>query len=239
MTTYVTMIVDESGSMGNIRESAISMFNAQLKALKKAAKKNQGETRVTLISFSDKHKVLFSDVPVEKIALLQDHDYLPSGGTALYDTIAFAVNKQLSEHTLLEDDAVLFVIITDGEENASELHSGGYGLNYVKGMVDAVKATGQWTIAFMGTEDALSEAKAFDISTGNSYTWTANATSINRAVTDSVASIDTYYGARNLGLSSVSNFFSQDAPLANSVTVAADTTTTKTTDEVLSEVYTS
>ena len=219
MTTYVTLIVDESGSMGSIRESAISMYNAQLKALRVANERIGGETRVTLISFNEKHKVLFEDIPVEEIPLLQDHDYLPNGGTAMYDTIAYGVERQLTSHKLQEDDAVLFLIITDGEENSSERHKGNSGLHYIKGLLDAVQFTSQWTVTFMGTEDALKERESLNIGLGNSYTWTTG--NVPSVLNASVSSIDNYYSSRAMGETSTASFF----------------TPPKTTDEVLRDAY--
>jgi Mg-chelatase subunit ChlD len=219
MTTYVTLIVDESGSMGSIRESAISMCNAQLKALRVANERTGGETRVTLISFNEKHKVLFEDISVEEIPLLQDHDYLPKGGTAMYDAIAYGVERQLTSHKLQEDDAVLFLIITDGEENSSERHKGNNGLHYIRGLLDAVQFTNQWTVTFMGTEDALEERESLNIGLGNSYMWTAS--NVPSVLNASVSSINSYYNSRAVGETSTTSFFVDP----------------KTTDEVLHDAY--
>lgn len=206
MITHVTLLVDASGSMGNIREEAISMYNAQLRALKIANEKTgSGETLITLISFNDDHKVIFENMPVEAVPILQDHDYLPQGGTAMYDSIAFAVERQLKATKLQKDDAVLFVIITDGEENSSILHK---DVQYVKGMLDTVKATGQWTVAFMGTEDALKERNNLGVARGLSYTWDTDA--IGNAISTSESAIHTYYCARIGGETATGAFFEGD-----------------------------
>lgn len=205
--TYVSLILDSSASMAIIRKEAIDMFNAQIKALIKESKKAEAETEVSLFTFSNKYKTIHDSVNVSKITLLEDEDYLPSGTTALYDTIAFAVEKQIKTHKLKESDAVLFIIITDGEENASEKHGGVNGLYYIKGLLDAVEFTDQWTITFMGTEDALSEAKLLSLRSSNTFSFASNTDSINTASESASRGITRYYTSRVLGETKVDGFF--------------------------------
>lgn len=108
----VVFILDKSGSMSGSEDSTISSFNEYLE---KEKKKNY-KTRITAILFSDDYSYLYKGADVSKVSPLTRDDYFVGGCTALYDTIGSSINYIDSCDT----DKVLFIIITDGYENASK-----------------------------------------------------------------------------------------------------------------------
>ncbi len=107
----VVFILDKSGSMGGQEENTISSFNEYLEK----EKKNKYETNITTVLFSDTYKVIHDRVPVSKVKKLTNKEYYVGGCTALYDALGNTINEMNSKDT----DKVLFIIITDGYENAS------------------------------------------------------------------------------------------------------------------------
>ena len=107
----VIFILDKSGSMGGQEENTISSFNEYLEK----EKKNKYETNITTVLFSDTYNVIHDRVPVSKVKKLTNKEYYVGGCTALYDALGNTINDISSKDT----DKVLFIIITDGYENAS------------------------------------------------------------------------------------------------------------------------
>ena len=107
----VVFVLDKSGSMSGSEESTISSFNEYLEK----EKKNEFQTRVSTVLFSDDYTFLYKRVPVEKVHKLTNEDYYVGGCTALYDALGNTISFMNHEDT----DKVLFIIITDGYENAS------------------------------------------------------------------------------------------------------------------------
>ena len=108
----VIFILDKSGSMSGSEESTISSFNEYLEK----EKKNKFKTRITTILFSDDYHYLHKGLDVSKVEPLTSDDYYASGCTALYDAIGNSINYI----DRCDTDKVMFIIITDGYENASK-----------------------------------------------------------------------------------------------------------------------
>ena len=108
----VVFILDKSGSMGGQEESTISSFNEYLEQ----EKKNKYETNITTVLFSNGYNVLHDRVEVSKVNKLTNKEYFVGGSTALYDALGNTIHAFEQKDT----DKVLFIIITDGYENASK-----------------------------------------------------------------------------------------------------------------------
>ena len=111
----VVFILDKSGSMSGSEENTISSFNEYLEK----EKKNDFNTSITTLLFSDSFHYLHKRVPVEKVHPLTHEEYYVGGCTALYDALGNGINYM--DHS--DTDKVLFIIITDGYENASKEYS--------------------------------------------------------------------------------------------------------------------
>ena len=107
----VIFILDKSGSMSGSEESTISSFNEYLEK----EKKNEYTTNITTVLFSDKYNILHDREDVRKVKKLTGKDYFVGGCTALYDALGNTIHTIEQKDT----DKVLFIIITDGYENAS------------------------------------------------------------------------------------------------------------------------
>lgn len=107
----VVFILDKSESMGGQEENTISSFNEYLEK----EKNNKYETNITTVLFSDEYKVIHDRVPVSKVKKLTNKEYYVGGCTALYDALGNTIHSMETKDT----DKVLFIIITDGYENAS------------------------------------------------------------------------------------------------------------------------
>ncbi len=110
-TLDVIFILDKSGSMSGSEENTITSFNEYLEK----EKKNKFETRITTVLFSDEYKYLYKQKNVKEVNKLTRKEYFVGGCTALYDALGNAINYIDSKKT----DKVMFIIITDGYENAS------------------------------------------------------------------------------------------------------------------------
>ena len=108
----VVFILDKSGSMGGQEENTIGSFNEYLEK----EKKNTYETNITTVLFSDKYSILHDRIPVKKVKKLTNKEYFVGGCTALYDALGNTIHSIETKDT----DKVLFIIITDGYENASK-----------------------------------------------------------------------------------------------------------------------
>jgi len=112
---YVTLIFDESGSMQSCKGAALAGFNHYLATLQR----EPAETRFTLTLFnSQKTEVRHRGVPVSAVQELGVETYRPDGGTPLYDAIGRTLS--LAREEAPAGAKKLGVILTDGEENASQ-----------------------------------------------------------------------------------------------------------------------
>ena len=133
----VVFILDKSGSMSGSEENTISSFNEYLER----KKKNKYDTYISTILFNDKYEYLHDKVLINDVNKLTREDYQVGGCTALYDAIGNAINNVDKKKT----DKVMFIIITDGYENASREYSN----NKIKKMI---KSHSDWEFIFIGAD---------------------------------------------------------------------------------------
>lgn len=204
-TQYVAFVLDMSGSMDRIRDVAIDSFNEQLQQLRK---EDDIETRVITTVFNDAPVNMsgVDVVPLEDVEELTKDTYVPNGMTALYDAIGFTVNKVIREYK--EDDtdtAVLFVVITDGQENDSKE----YHQSDIKRMVEELEGTERWTFTFMGANqnplETAVEKMSFSVS--NTLQWQSDNVGMQKMSADVGEGVTAYYNARRAGETMTANFF--------------------------------
>ncbi len=153
----IIYVLDRSGSMGHLTDDTIGAYNAYLDEQKRA----QGETRITTVLFDDKYELLFDGVSIDE-AYLNREKYYVRGMTALYDAVGktiLDVGHRLSrtpEHE--RPEKVIFVITTDGYENASREFS----RRKVKEMIEHQSQKYSWDFLFFGA-NINSEEVASDI----------------------------------------------------------------------------
>ena len=117
--TELVFILDKSGSMAGLEADTIGGYNAMLKKQQKA----EGEAFVTTVLFNHLYELLHDRINIRGISPITEEDYEVGGTTALLDAIGFTIQKMMNvqKRTSEEERAekVLFVITTDGMENAS------------------------------------------------------------------------------------------------------------------------
>lgn len=161
----VNFILDESGSMDDIKSSVISGFNEYIQTLT-ADKKS--DYLFTLTTFnSGGIKTPYDAVSLIDVSKMEDKDYQPDQGTPLFDAIGKTILN--IQEKVQEGQKVLVAIMTDGMENDSKT----YNQSSIKALIDAHSKEG-WTFAFMGAnQDSYLTASKMGISRGNTMNWEA------------------------------------------------------------------
>jgi len=159
--TELVIILDKSGSMGGLESDTIGGFNALLAK----QKKEPGEVNVTTVLFNHHYELLHDRLPVQGVSPLTEEDYKVGGTTALLDAIGSTIHKigNVQKRTSENQRAgrVMFVITTDGLENASCE----YNYQKIKSMISQQKELYNWEFIFMGANiDAVKTAGDFGIS---------------------------------------------------------------------------
>jgi hypothetical protein len=164
--TSITVILDRSGSMAVIDADTVGGFNTFVDEQKKAA----GEATMTLIRFDDQYGVDYLDKPVKDVPTLRSVE--PRGWTAMYDAIGKGINELGEKLAKLSEEKrpgrVVFVIITDGQENASKE----FKLDQIKSLIERQTKLYNWQFTFLGAgQDAVLSGTMMGISAGNSATF--------------------------------------------------------------------
>ncbi len=166
--TELVFILDRSGSMGGLESDTIGGFNGMIEK----QKKQKGEANVTTVLFDDKYELLHDRFPIAAVKPLTGRDYYVRGCTALLDAVGKTIQKMASiQRNLPEEmraEKVIFVITTDGLENASRE----YGYTQIRQMIEREKEKYGWEFLFLGANmDAVAEARRFGINADRAVTF--------------------------------------------------------------------
>lgn len=157
--TELVFVVDESGSMYDLAQDTVGGFNSMLKKNKEA----DGRANVSAVFFNGGSRVAIDRVPIEQVRPLKARDCEPEGCTALLDALGGAISHtalvQSCQPEGYRAEHVVFVVITDGLENASRT----YSYSRVKRMIEGYRRQG-WEFVFLGANiDAVAEAERLGI----------------------------------------------------------------------------
>jgi len=166
--TELVFILDRSGSMSGLEGDTIGGFNSMIERQKKEA----GEALVSTVLFDNECAVIHDRLPLGDVPPMTEEQYFTRGCTALLDAVGDAIRHIGSIHKYARREDVpektLFVITTDGMENASRR----YSYDKVKKMIERQKEQYGWEFLFLGANiDAAAEAGRFGISADRAVTY--------------------------------------------------------------------
>ena len=169
--TELVFILDRSGSMSGLENDTIGGFNAMIEK----QKKQEGTCYVSTVLFDNESEVLYDRIKLSEVPRMTEHDYTVRGCTALIDAIGGAIHHIGNIHKYARPEDVpentLFVITTDGMENASRR----YTSEEVKKMIERQKEKYGWEFLFIGANiDAVETAKRYGIGADRAVNYNAD-----------------------------------------------------------------
>ena len=158
--TELVFILDRSGSMAGLEKDTIGGFNSMLEK----QRKEPGDAVVSTVLFDNEIEVIHDRVTIADVPNLTDKEYFVRGCTALLDAVGGAIHHigNVHKYARREDvpEKTLFIITTDGMENASQR----YTYDKVRYMIERQKERYGWEFLFLGANiDAAAEARRFGI----------------------------------------------------------------------------
>ena len=187
--TELVFILDRSGSMAGLEADTIGGFNAMLEK----QKAEPGEAIVSTVLFDNRSEVLHDRLPLDRVPAMTREDYWVRGCTALLDAVGGAIRHIGNVHKYAREEdrpeRTLFIITTDGMENASRR----YDYREVKAMIEQMREKYGWEFLFLGANiDAAREAARFGIRPDRAANYHADhrgTAVIYEAVSDAVCNV--------------------------------------------------
>ena len=169
--TELVFILDKSGSMSGLESDTIGGFNSML-AKQQAL---EGECRITTVLFDNNYETLHDRIDIRAVSPITEKEYQVGGTTALLDAIGRTIHKIANVQRNTAEDyraqKVMFVIITDGEENSSRE----YTVQMVKSLIEQQKTKHAWEFIFLGANiDAVLTAGRLGITSDRAIDYLAD-----------------------------------------------------------------
>ena len=173
--TEMVFILDRSGSMAGLESDTIGGFNGMLNSQRNV----EGEAVITTVLFDDRYELLHDRIPLAGVAPITTNQYYVRGCTALLDAVGRTIQKiaRVQENTAPEMRAekVIFVITTDGLENASRE----YRYPQIRQMIQEKQDKDGWEFIFLGANmDAVSEGAKMGIRPERAATYSCDSAGI-------------------------------------------------------------
>lgn len=198
--TDINIVLDRSGSMESVKADTIGGFNSFLKD-QQAVK---GEATLTLVQFDTEYEFVHKGARINDVPPLNNSTFVPRGGTALLDAIGRTINETGARLGAMDEsarpDKVIFVILTDGEENSSKE----FNQANINEMIQHQKETYQWEFVFLGAnQDAIKAAGNIGIHPSAAMSYAANPVGTQRALGSLSANVASYRSgtSKNAGFS--------------------------------------
>jgi len=172
--TEIIFILDRSGSMGGLENDTIGGFNGFVKKQAEI-----GQTTLTTVLFDDRYEILHNGVNAKDV-FLTENEYFTRGSTALLDAIGKTINNVGERLNETPENSrpgkVIFVITTDGLENASKT----YSYDRIKKMITHQTEKYNWEFIFMGANiDSAAEGNRLGINADSTFNFTADETGVD------------------------------------------------------------
>ena len=174
--TEIVFILDRSGSMAGLEDDTIGGFNAMIEN----QKSEPGEALVSTVLFDNERDVIHDRVDIQKVRPMTRKEYYVRGCTALLDAVGKAIHHIGNVHKYAREEdrpeKTLFVITTDGMENASRK----YSYEKLKAMIQRQQEKFGWEFLFLGANiDAAREAARFGIGADRAANYHADSEGTN------------------------------------------------------------
>ena len=187
--TELVFILDRSGSMSGLENDTIGGFNAMIEKQKRGA----GEAYVSTVLFDNHREVIHDRVDIQKVKPMNQEQYYVRGSTALLDAVGKSIRHIANVHKYAREEdrpeKTLFIITTDGMENASRE----YSYERVRKMIEHEKDKYGWEFIFLGANiDAAKEAARFGIDESRAANYHADSVGtavIYEAMSEAVCSV--------------------------------------------------
>jgi len=188
--TQIVVVLDRSGSMDSIARSTVEGINSFVKEQKAA----EGEAFMTLVQFDNEYQIDYKERPLNEVAdLINGETFVPRATTALYDAIGRTINE------INTTDDVIFVIVTDGAENASKE----FTKENVFNKIEEKKKDG-WNFLFLAAnQDAMKTGGSLGISAKNSMTFNANDDSVGNMYMNFSSKVSDYRSTKLYSMDSI------------------------------------
>ena len=169
--TELVFLLDRSGSMAGLEADTIGGYNNLIAK----QQKEEGACRLTTVLFDNHYELLHDRISLKDVSPITDREYWVRGSTALLDAIGITISRITADQKLAAPsqraDKVLFVITTDGMENASREYSAAR----VRRMIEESKKQLGWEFLFLGANiDAIETASGFGIDASRAVNYRAD-----------------------------------------------------------------
>lgn len=198
--TEIIVLLDRSGSMKRISAETVEGFNTFLEE----QKNSEGEAFITLIQFDDRYEVDYKSIPVKDADnLILNETYIPRGSTALYESIGRTINE------LKTDRDVVFVIITDGQDNIKSE----YKVEAIKKMIETLQDNDGWKFLFLAAnQDAFAEGGKLGVRMSNAVSYAASGAGVTNVFQAMSSNVGSYRKSKmDLFTSGSMDFMAQSA----------------------------
>lgn len=208
MKTYVSIILDKSGSMQSTKDSTLTGFNEQIQQLKEDSKEQ--EIYCSIVTFNGNVYENTWNVDPKTLEAASNEDYVPNGGTAMLDAIGYTVKKMIDTTDFEnKDNSYLVIIISDGETNSDKI----FNTKSIKQLIDKCQETKRWTFNYIGcSEDYLKQIEEnIGINASNMAAWkNSSGIEARNAFKNIVSRQAKYFSERKMGATCSLNFASDD-----------------------------
>jgi uncharacterized protein YegL len=193
--THLVVLLDRSGSMTSIKKDIIPGFNEFIKKQKEA----KGKCTVTLVQFDDQYEKVFDFADLNEFIELNDKNYTPRGSTALVDSMCKLIKETGFKLASMEEEdrpeKVLFLSITDGEENASKEFTN----EELKSKIEHQESKYKWQFVYIGAnQDAFANASKYGMNLNSTINFNATSKGIY-AMFNATADASIRYRSADLG----------------------------------------
>ena len=181
----IVFLLDRSGSMGGTEDDTIGGYNSYIKEQKK------NNVRVTTVLFDNEYELLNDRTPINKVKELTRENYYVRGSTALLD----AIGRSITYIDSKKSKKAIFIITTDGYENASR--------EYSKDKIrDMIKSHDNYEFMYIGADiDSYSEGTSLGISKKNISNYRKDRKGVSKLFKAAACASDMYYDCCEVGAS--------------------------------------